>query len=102
MPDTGDYVKFSVRHRLAKRLQRDAWGLAGLTQEQAPTFDRSPRWLRSLRQLVPHTEFAVVERDGQPELVIWRQWLWNAYDIVSLAGKWGRWDRERIKREAAP
>lgn len=43
--------------------------------------------------LIPRTKYAVVERDGLPELVIWRMWLADSYDIVSLAGGWGRWDR---------
>ena len=48
------------------------------------------------RTLVPRTFWTVVERDGRPELVVWREWLGNAYDIASLAGDWGRWDRARI------
>ena len=61
---------------------------------------RGPWRLRSmLRDPFPRTHWTVVERDGVPELVIWRQWLGSAYDIVSLAGGWGRYDRQRIERE---
>lgn len=49
-----------------------------------------------LKTLWPRTFWTVVERDGIPELVIWRMWLGNSYRIVSLAGQWGRWDRQRI------
>lgn len=53
--------------------------------------------LRSiLTTIIPRTCWTVVERDGQPELVLWRMWLGNSYGIVSLAGGWGRWDRARI------
>jgi hypothetical protein len=52
-----------------------------------------------LKTIIPRTYWSVVERDGQPELVIWREWLGNAYKIVSLAGSWGRWDRQRIANE---
>jgi len=49
------------------------------------------------RTIVPRVMWTVVERDGQPELVIWREWFGSAYDITSLAGDWGRWDRTRIE-----
>lgn len=51
-----------------------------------------------LRTLFPRIFWTVVERDGVPELVIWREWLGSAYDIRSIAGSWGRWDRTRIAR----
>jgi hypothetical protein len=51
----------------------------------------------TLKTMFPRTFWTVVERDGIPELVIWRQWLGHAYSIVSLGGQWGRWDRQRIK-----
>ena len=51
-----------------------------------------------LLTIVPRTYWSVVERDGVPELVIWREWLGNSYRIVSLAGNWGRWDRNRLKQ----
>lgn len=54
------------------------------------------------KTLVPRTYWQVVERDGIPELVIWRQWLGNAYGIASLGGQWGRFDRQRIIRETQP
>lgn len=52
-----------------------------------------------LKTIVPRVFWTVVERDGQPEMVIWREWLGNAYDIRSIAGGWGRWDRNRIAHE---
>lgn len=52
-----------------------------------------------LKTIWPRTFWSVVERDGIPELVIWREWLGNSYRIVSLAGSWGRWDRHRIVAE---
>lgn len=52
-----------------------------------------------LRTVIPRVFWTVVERDGQPELVIWREWLGHAYDISSVAGSWGRWDRQRIESE---
>ncbi len=53
------------------------------------------------RTIVPRIMWTVVERDGQPELVIWREWLGSTYDIHSIAGGWGRWDRTRIAHEEA-
>lgn len=53
-----------------------------------------------LLTLLPRTSWEVVERDGIPELVIWRQWLGRAYDIRSIAGGWGRWDRQRREHES--
>lgn len=45
------------------------------------------------RTIIPRVMWSVVERDGEPELVIWREWLGYSYDIVSIAGTWGRFDR---------
>lgn len=54
----------------------------------------------ALKTLWPRTLWTITERDGIPELVIWREWLGNAYNIVSLAGSWGRFDRQRMIRES--